>query len=172
MSAPATLALRHGPVSAVDLALFAAASGDHNPLHLDEDVARAAGFERPLVHGMLTMAVAGRLFTQAFGPGSVLALQTRFTGAALRGEMLHVAATLERTPDGGIAHYALSVRNDRDAEVATGHARVRTGARGHEHGHGHGHEHTRDHAHDDVHAGAHPDGRTGAPAGARKAAAP
>jgi acyl dehydratase len=156
MSAPATLALRHGPVSAVDLALFAAASGDHNPLHLDEDVARAAGFERPLVHGMLTMAVAGRLFTQAFGPGSVLALHTRFTGASLRGETLHLAAALERTQDGGIAHYALSVRNDRDAEVATGHARVRTGACGDTH------EHTRDHTHDDVHAGARPDGHTGA----------
>ena len=39
---PATVELRCGPVGAIDLALYAAASGDHNPLHLDADVARAA----------------------------------------------------------------------------------------------------------------------------------
>jgi acyl dehydratase len=53
---PAYLELECGPVTAIDLALFAAASGDHNPLHLDADVARAAGFDRPLVHGMLSTA--------------------------------------------------------------------------------------------------------------------
>ena len=44
MTLPLTLTLRCGPVTAVDLALFAAASGDHNPLHLDADSARRAGF--------------------------------------------------------------------------------------------------------------------------------
>ncbi len=61
MNVPATLTLRSAPVGPVQLALFAAASGDHNPLHLDPEVARKAGFERPVVHGMLTMALAGRL---------------------------------------------------------------------------------------------------------------
>src|SRR5205823_2008850 len=79
---PPSLELRWGPISAVDLALYAAASGDHNPLHLDADVARAAGFERTVVHGMLTMACVGRLFTSRFGPLSLLSLQTRFTGVA------------------------------------------------------------------------------------------
>jgi len=61
---PSTLELACGPVTAVDLAIYAAASGDLNPLHLDDAVARTAGFDQPLVHGMLTMAYVARLFTQ------------------------------------------------------------------------------------------------------------
>ena len=68
---PARLELTCGPLSAVDLALFAAASGDHNPLHLDAEVARAAGFDRPVVHGMLTMACVARLFTPGAGIGDI-----------------------------------------------------------------------------------------------------
>jgi acyl dehydratase len=55
---PETLELALDPITAVDLALYAAASGDLNPLHLDADVARAAGFDRPIAHGMRTMACA------------------------------------------------------------------------------------------------------------------
>ncbi len=96
-SPPVSLALAAGPISAVDLALFAAASGDHNLLHLDADAARAVGFEQPVVHGMLTMAHVGRMFTQHFGAGSVLRLQTRFTGSAVKGDTLHFQATLLET---------------------------------------------------------------------------
>jgi len=97
MTFPERLTLRCGPVSAVDLALFAAASGDHNPLHLDGEVARSAGFERPVVHGMLTMAYAARLFTQSFGAARVRSLQTRFVGVALLGDTIELEATLQRT---------------------------------------------------------------------------
>lgn len=123
MTAPETLRLSCGPVQAIDLALFAAASGDHNPLHLDEAVAQAAGFERPLVHGMYTMACVGRLFTQAFGAGSVLTLQTRFTGTAMRGDELRLDATLQ-TSDGSVAEYALTGQTGRGTPLVTGVARV------------------------------------------------
>ena len=125
MNAPRELKQRCGPVSAVDLALFAAASGDHNPLHLDAEVARRAGFERPVVHGMLTMAYAARLFTHAFGAGRVLMLQTRFTGVALLGDTIEFVATLTSSAD-GVAHYDLRAQTDRDTEVVTGTARVAT----------------------------------------------
>lgn len=121
---PPTLELACGPVTAVDLALFAAASGDHNPLHLDESVARDAGFERPLVHGMLTMAYAGRLFTSRFGAGCVLGLQTRFTGVALRGERLLLAAEREDESD-GVVTYRVRASTPDGREVATGSARIR-----------------------------------------------
>jgi acyl dehydratase len=120
---PEELSLVSGPVAAIDLALFAAASGDHNPLHLDAEVARAAGFDRPVVHGMLTMACVARLFTSRFGAGSVSALDTRFTGVALLGDTLHVSAALASTEDGG-ARYDLRVRTASGAEVATGSARI------------------------------------------------
>lgn len=120
---PRDLELRAGPVSAVDLALFAAASGDHNPLHLDVETARAAGFDKPLVHGMLTMAVAGRLLSGRFGAGSVRALQTRFTGVAKLGDTIVVAATRDRL-DAGEAHYTLRAQTALGTELMTGQARV------------------------------------------------
>ena len=120
---PNELSLVDGPVTAVDLALFAAASGDHNPLHLDAEVARAAGFERPVVHGMLTMALVARLFTNRFGAGSVHALDTRFTGVALLGDTLHLSATLTGTED-GCGRYELRVRTADGAEIVTGSARI------------------------------------------------
>ena len=119
----ARLALDCGPVTAVDLALFAAASGDHNPLHLDAEVARGAGFERPVVHGMLTMAYLARPLTTAFGPGSLRALETRFAGVAMLGDTIRVEAVLEGVRE-DVASYSLSARAGDGRELATGHARV------------------------------------------------
>ncbi|MFJ2158084.1 MaoC/PaaZ C-terminal domain-containing protein [Streptomyces sp. NPDC087856] len=56
---PLTLA----PISRTTLALFAGASGDHNPIHIDVDVARSAGLDDVFAHGMLSMAYLGRLLT-------------------------------------------------------------------------------------------------------------
>lgn len=126
---PDSLALTCGPVTAVDLALFAAASGDHNPLHLDADVARAVGFDRPVVHGMLTMAYAARLFTQSFGAGSVRQLHTRFTGAAMLGNTIVLKASLVEVVD-GIARYELTARSDAGVDLVNGSAQVRAGEQG------------------------------------------
>lgn len=51
------------PISRTTLALFAGASGDHNPIHIDLDVARSAGLDDVFAHGMLSMAYIGRLLT-------------------------------------------------------------------------------------------------------------
>jgi acyl dehydratase len=122
---PPTLELHCGPVAAIDLALFAAASGDHNPLHLDAEAARAAGFDRPVVHGMLTMAYAARLFSRVFGAGSVRALETRFTGLAKLGDTMILSATLASVA-GDLGHYELRARTGAGAELVTGTAQVTT----------------------------------------------
>jgi acyl dehydratase len=51
------------PISRATLALFAGASGDHNPIHIDLDVARSAGLDDVFAQGMLSMAYLGRLLT-------------------------------------------------------------------------------------------------------------
>jgi len=124
----ARLVLDSDPVSAVDLALFAAASGDHNPLHLDAEVARSAGFERPVVHGMLTMARVARLFTATFGADRVRALETRFAGVAMLGDAIRVEAALEGVRD-GCADYSISAHTGDGRELVAGHARVAPGQR-------------------------------------------
>ena len=121
---PPTLELRCGPIGAIDLALYAASSGDHNPLHLDEAVARGAGFERPVVHGMLTMACVARLFSAHFGAGALQSLHTRFTGAALRGDVLLLSAALTEA-EGSLARYTLTGRTEGGPEIVTGSAQVR-----------------------------------------------
>ena len=128
MRCPPTLELALGPITAVDLALYAAASGDLNPLHLDADVAHAAGFERPIAHGMRTMACAGRLFSTHFGPTALRALETRFVGTAKLGDSLMLRATLSEA-DADEASYALSVQTSAGVPIATGSARVALASR-------------------------------------------
>ncbi|BBZ34552.1 MaoC/PaaZ C-terminal domain-containing protein [Mycolicibacterium confluentis] len=67
------------PISRTTLALFAGASGDHNPIHVDIDAAKAAGFDDVFAHGMLSMAYLGRLVTSWVPQSQLRALSTRFT---------------------------------------------------------------------------------------------
>ncbi len=64
-----------------DLVRYAGASGDFNPIHWNRRTAVAVGLPDVIVHGMLSMATAGRLVTDWCGdPGAVLEYSTRFTG--------------------------------------------------------------------------------------------
>ena len=73
-------ALQLPPVDRTTLALFAGASGDHNPIHIDIDVARRAGMPDVFAQGMLGMAWIGRVVT-GWAPQSALRkLDARFQG--------------------------------------------------------------------------------------------
>ena len=67
------------PISRTTLALFAGASGDHNPIHIDLDVARSAGLDDVFAHGMLSMAYLGRLLTGWVPQERIRSFQVRFT---------------------------------------------------------------------------------------------
>jgi acyl dehydratase len=56
-------AFETAPISRLALALYCGASGDHNPIHVDIDFARAAGLDDVFAHGLLSMAYLGRLLT-------------------------------------------------------------------------------------------------------------
>ncbi|MFD0364053.1 MaoC/PaaZ C-terminal domain-containing protein [Nocardia sp. GCM10030253] len=71
-------ALRINPISRTTLALFAGASGDHNPMHIDIDVAKSAGLDDVFAHGMLSMAYLGRLLTNWVDPQSIRSYRVRF----------------------------------------------------------------------------------------------
>ena len=51
------------PISRTTLALYAGASGDHNPIHIDIDFAKKFDMDDVFVHGMLNMTYLGRLLT-------------------------------------------------------------------------------------------------------------
>ena len=67
-----------GRISRTTLALFAGGSGDHNPIHLDTDVARTAGLDDVFAQGMLSMAYLGRLLTDHVPQAQLRSLSTRF----------------------------------------------------------------------------------------------
>lgn len=56
-------ALELPPISRATLALYAGASGDHNPVHIDSDIAKQAGMPDVFAQGMLSMAYLGRILT-------------------------------------------------------------------------------------------------------------
>ena len=67
-------------VSRTDLVRYAGASGDFNPIHWNDRVAESVGLPGVVAHGMLTMALGGRVVTDWLGdPGAVLSYQVRFT---------------------------------------------------------------------------------------------
>ena len=65
-------------ISRTTLALFGGASGDHNPIHLDIDVARSAGLDDVFAQGMLSMAYLGRLLTGWVPQDRIRSFEVRF----------------------------------------------------------------------------------------------
>ncbi len=74
---------------------YAEASGDRNPIHLDDQYARAAGLPGVIAHGMLTMAFVNQLVTDWLGNrGSLRRFQGRFAGMVLPGDEVRCAGTV------------------------------------------------------------------------------
>jgi acyl dehydratase len=68
------------PVDRTTLALFAGASGDHNPIHIDTDVARRSGMPDVFAQGMLGMAWLGRVVTGWAPQSQLRSYNVRFQG--------------------------------------------------------------------------------------------
>jgi acyl dehydratase len=67
-------------VTRADLVRYAGASGDFNPIHWSDRIAATVGLPGVIAHGMLTMALAGRLVSAWAGdPAAVRSLGVRFT---------------------------------------------------------------------------------------------
>jgi acyl dehydratase len=76
------------PIDRTMLALFAGASGDHNPVHIDIDVARRAGMPDVFAQGMLGMAWLGRLLTDWAPQSRLRRFEVRFSG------VIHLGAAI------------------------------------------------------------------------------
>ena len=67
-------------VTRADLVAYAEASGDHNPIHQDEGVARSVGLPGVIAHGMYTLALAARYVDEELGePGRIVQIGAKFT---------------------------------------------------------------------------------------------
>ncbi|TMD28168.1 MAG: dehydratase [Chloroflexi bacterium] len=75
------------------IAAYAQASGDHNPIHLDEDFARSVGLPGLIAHGMLQMGIAATVAAEAAGgPQRLRRLAVRFAGMVAPGDTVTFSA--------------------------------------------------------------------------------
>jgi acyl dehydratase len=82
------------PISRTTLALYAGASGDHNPIHIDIDFARKAGMEDVFCHGMLIMAYLGRAITNWVPLSALRQYKTRFRAISHVGDQITCQGTV------------------------------------------------------------------------------
>jgi acyl dehydratase len=100
-------------ITRADLVRYAAASGDHNPIHQDEDVARSVGLPGVIAHGMYTMALAARAVSEWFPGAEVVSLGCKFTNPVVvpaeGGVDVEVAGEAKEPGDDGLTTVVLTV---------------------------------------------------------------
>ncbi len=80
---------------------YAGASGDFNPIHIDEEFARGVGLPGRILHGLWTMAQVARAQTEAAGgPDRLKRLAVQFRGMGLPEQELVVSGTVREVADG------------------------------------------------------------------------
>jgi len=114
-------------VDTADFTAFAGLTGDHYPLHIDEEFAKAGRFGTRIAHGPLTQCIAIGLvgMTGYYGNGIAALLEIRSvkaTAPVVAGDTIHVVAEVLSLETGESPRYGqievnYSVRNQRDEEV-------------------------------------------------------
>jgi acyl dehydratase len=83
---------------------YAGASGDFNPIHIDEQFAQSVGLPGRILHGLWTMAQVARAHTEAAGgPDKLARLSVQFRGMGAIGEEITVSGTVDEVRGDGIA---------------------------------------------------------------------
>jgi acyl dehydratase len=103
-------------VTRAGLVRYAGASGDFNPIHWNERAAREVGLPGVIAHGMLTMALAGRLVTTWSGdPGAVVECAVRFTRPVMvpddaEGVLVELSGKVAQRRDDGTVVVAITAQ--------------------------------------------------------------
>jgi acyl dehydratase len=116
-----------GPIQQIQLTRYAGASGDFNPIHQDDEFAKAAGMGGVFAHGMLSMGFVGQVVTDWAGAGQVRKLGVRFAGLVrlkdtitCRGRVLAKSSK----DDVNLVDLEVWAENDKGDKVVTGKATV------------------------------------------------
>ncbi|GAA4912020.1 acyl dehydratase [Stackebrandtia albiflava] len=116
-------------ITRADLVAYAGASGDQNPIHQDDDAARAAGLPGVIAHGMYTMGLAARAVTEwAGGPERITELTARFAKPVVvpadAPATVTVVGTVRRLHDDGAVEIAMTATSGADKVLAPARATV------------------------------------------------
>ena len=116
-----------GPIQQIQLTRYAGASGDFNPIHQDDEFAKAAGMGGVFAHGMLSMGFVAQCVTDWSGAGSVKKLGVRFQGLVRLKDVITVKGRVlgKSSKDGvHVIELELSAENQKGDKVVTGKATV------------------------------------------------
>jgi acyl dehydratase len=93
---------------------YAGASGDFNPIHLDDDFARSVGLPGRILHGLYTMALVARAQTEALGgPGHLRRLSVQFRGIAVPEQEIVISSTVKERAGDRLIVSATAVQQDK-----------------------------------------------------------
>jgi acyl dehydratase len=111
--------ISRGPISRSQIARFAAATGDFNPIHTDEAFAQKIGFPSIVAHGPLTLAFLTQALGRNFGPENVRGVTAQFRAPIFPGDTLRIEGTVTEVASGRATCELRVLRGDDDV-VATG----------------------------------------------------
>jgi 3-hydroxybutyryl-CoA dehydratase len=114
-------------IEQADIAAFADVTGDHNPVHVDEEFAKTTRFGRTIAHGMLTASlISAVLANELPGEGSVYLGQTlQFVAPVFPGDQITARVTVKELREGKpIVKLETVCINQRDEVVIRGEATV------------------------------------------------
>jgi acyl dehydratase len=93
---------------------YAGASGDFNPIHIDEEFAREVGLPHRILHGLWTMAQVARAHTEAIGsPDGLVSLSVQFRDVGEIGEEIVVSGTVDQVQNGIATVHSQAVQSGR-----------------------------------------------------------
>ena len=84
------------PITRSTLALYAGASGDHNPIHIDLDFAKESGMKDVFAHGMLIMAYLGKAVTNIVPQSNLKNFSVRFSSITNIGDILTCSGKVKK----------------------------------------------------------------------------
>jgi acyl dehydratase len=105
---------------------YAGASGDFNPIHIDDDFAKQVGLPGKILHGLWTMAQVARAQTEAAGgPHALKRLAVQFRGVGLPEREITVTSTVQEVGDGVAVVHTVA---EQDGKAIIRNAEARLGA--------------------------------------------
>ena len=119
--------LSKGPIQQIQLTRYAGASGDFNPIHQDDEFAKAAGMGGVFAHGMLSMGFVAQALTDWAGAGRLRKLGVRFAAVVRLKDVVtchgRVVSTSSKD-DEHLVELDVWAENQRGEKVVTGRATI------------------------------------------------
>lgn len=118
------------PIKQEQLNRYAAASGDFNPIHLNEEAARRVGLDSIIAHGMLSMAFLGQYISQLIASDAdalIANLKVRYLAMVRLGDTLTSRGVVKNRADSGeqtVVTIECWAQNQRGEKVTAGEADV------------------------------------------------